>query len=80
MRDWLKEARLKKGMTQLQVAEQLGITESYYCFIENGGRLKKMDVVTAKNLSSILGVPIQAILSHETGSSPQEPVEEMSVT
>ncbi len=39
MRKNLKEARLKAGMTQKQVAEYLKISERYYKSLESGERL-----------------------------------------
>lgn len=65
MRDWLMKARKEKGLTQLEVAKQLNISESYYCFIENGDRQKKMDIVVAYKLSLIFGIPIERILEFE---------------
>lgn len=38
MRKRLKEARQRAGMTQKEVAERLGISGRYYCFIEAGKR------------------------------------------
>lgn len=32
----LKEARLKKGLTQEQCAKKLGVSTSYYCHLEQG--------------------------------------------
>lgn len=39
MRDNLKQARQKAGMTQKQVAEYLDISERYYKQLESGERL-----------------------------------------
>lgn len=39
MREKLKEARQKAGMTQKQVAEYLGMTERAYQRIESGERI-----------------------------------------
>ncbi len=44
MRKNLKEARLKAGMTQKQVAECLGITLSHYQMIEQGDRIGAVDL------------------------------------
>ena len=44
MRKKLKEARLKKGLTQKQVAEQLGISETYYQYIEYGKRTGDFEI------------------------------------
>lgn len=65
MRDWLKEKRIEKGMTMAEVAEKLGITESYYCMIENGERQKKMDIAVAMKLSQILNEPVNRIIELE---------------
>lgn len=66
MRDWLLAARKQAGMTQLEMAKKLDITESYYSFIEAGDRQKKMDLTLAVKLSGILGVPIERIVELES--------------
>ena len=35
---FVREAREKKGMLQSDVAEQLGVSRAYYCYIESGSR------------------------------------------
>lgn len=45
--------REKRGLTMKQVAAQTGISESYYCLIENGER--RPSVKVAKRISKILG-------------------------
>ena len=65
MRLWLKTAREKAGLTMKQLAEELHISESYYCAIENGTRQQNMDISLAWNLSGILRVPIKQILDEE---------------
>lgn len=37
-RDWLKEIRKEKNMTQIEVAKAVGIAKSSYSLIENGER------------------------------------------
>lgn len=68
MRDWLKQSRLEKGLTQAQVAEELHISESYYAFIENGDRQKKMDIPIAAKLSVVLGLPLDRIVALENSA------------
>ncbi len=48
----LKEHRLQKGLTQLELAKKIGVSESYICQIENGKivSLKKLD-----KLAHVLG-------------------------
>lgn len=65
MREWLKEKRLERGLTMAQLAEKIGITESYYSYIEAGERQKKMDITLAIKLSTTLDMPFLDILERE---------------
>ena len=53
MREWLKDLRIAKGITQAKVAEAAGICESAYCMIESGKRDCAVD--TAKKIAAALG-------------------------
>ena len=66
MREWLKSARTEKDLTMKEMGNKLGISESYYCAIENGTRQKRMDFALVSALSSILGVPIDEIAHRES--------------
>ena len=65
MREWLKNARTEKNLTMKEIGSKLGISESYYCAIENGTRQRKMDYALVAALSVILEMPIDAIAQHE---------------
>lgn len=65
MREWLKNLRTEKGLTMKTMGTKLGISESYYCAIENGERQKKMDIVLASGISSALGIPLAKIMTLE---------------
>jgi transcriptional regulator with XRE-family HTH domain len=65
MREWLRNIRMEKKMTMKEVAEQLGISESYYCAIENGDRQKNMDVMLASGLSTIFKISVANIVNLE---------------
>lgn len=65
MRDWLLNARKEKGLTQLDVAKRLDISEAYFNYIENGERQKKMDIALASKLSVILDIPLAEIIEFE---------------
>lgn len=65
MRDWLLSARQEKGMTQLDVAKRLDISEAYYSYIESGDRQKKMDIALAAKMSVIFGIPLETIVELE---------------
>ena len=59
----LRNYREAAGLTQLQVAERLGITKSTYCNYESGKR--EPDVAKIKKIAKALGVSADALL--ETG-------------
>ncbi|WP_430517265.1 helix-turn-helix domain-containing protein [Flavonifractor plautii] len=65
MREWLRNARLGKGFTMKRLADELHISESYYCSIENGYRQKDMDISLVEKISKSLRVPVSQILKFE---------------
>ena len=50
---WLKHIRIDADMTQIEVAEKVGITQQMYWMIENGER--RPSVETAKKIAAVLG-------------------------
>lgn len=71
MRVWLKDARENKGMTMKAAADELNISESYYCSIENGTRQKRMDITLASKISVVFGVPLAVVVQNETAHETQ---------
>ena len=61
----LRNYREAAGLTQLQVAERLGITKSTYCNYESGKR--EPDVAKIKKIAKAIGISADALL--ETGYS-----------
>lgn len=55
MREWLKAIREKKRLSQAEVAERAGISQSYYCDIENGMKGSELPVSTARGIAKALG-------------------------
>lgn len=49
----------------LDMAEKLGISESYYCLIENGERQKRMDISLLIKLADALEMPITEVVALE---------------
>jgi transcriptional regulator with XRE-family HTH domain len=47
------------------IASKLGISESYYCAIENGERQKNMDLTLVSGLSAALGISVSRIVKYE---------------
>ena len=65
MREYLKKTRMEKNKSQLEIAKQLGISESYYSMIEKGERRKDMPISMVQKLSEIFGISIEEILKME---------------
>lgn len=66
MRDYLVELRLKKGLSQQDVAERLGISRQYYQMIERGERQKRLDLSLAGALAALLEVNVMDIQRFES--------------
>lgn len=54
MRDWLIKIRKESGKSQYAVAEESGISQSYYAGIETGDRGKPLGVPIAKAIAKSL--------------------------
>ena len=65
MREWLRKLRTERRLTQKEVGEKLGISESYYSSIENGIRQKRMDMVIVTGLAAALNIPVIEIIKEE---------------
>ena len=65
MREYLKELRKLKCMTQSDVALKVGIGTSTYTMIENGERQKDMNISLAQKLADVFEIPIEYILEKE---------------
>lgn len=69
----LREARIATGLTQQQVADLMGVTNSTYCGYETGKR--QPDVKKLKQLSFVLSISVDKLLDtdcylhHEATSS-----------
>lgn len=44
MREWLKEFRTTRGLTQKETAQLVGISRSYYTHIEQGNKTPSVEV------------------------------------
>ena len=72
MREWLRTARKSKGLTMKALASELGISESFYCAIENGHKKKDMSASIALGLSEALGIPVRDVLEMDRKSMEAE--------
>lgn len=69
MREWLKELRTKKNMTQGEVAEKAGISRAYYTEIEK--KLKNPSVQTAKKIAIVLNFNWTIFFGNECSETQQ---------
>ena len=53
MRDWLKQLRVIRGKTEKQVAQESGISQPFYHYVETGQKTPSPDVAQA--ISEALG-------------------------
>ena len=65
MRTWLKCLRIKTGLTQKETADFLGISQTYYGYIEAGERQKDLNLSLIEKISNVFDVPLDYIVSQE---------------
>ena len=65
-RQYLIDYRKENGIKAADMAERLGLSESYYSQIENGKRQKNMDIALVAVISKVTGIPLQEIVEHES--------------
>lgn len=65
----LKKARQKKGLTQQEVADKLGISQRAYAFYEDGSRAPKTQRLL--QLGNILGIPHSKLITSSSSNLEQ---------
>ena len=65
LKENIKKARLDSGLTQLEVAEKLGVAQAQYARWENGGRNPKDE--TVEKLAEIFGTSFDVLKGREDG-------------
>ena len=65
LKDNIKKARLDAGLTQIEVAEKLGVAQAQYARWENGGRNPTDE--TVKKLAEIFGVTFDKLQGRNDG-------------
>ncbi len=61
--EWLKDIRRKAGLTCEAIGSEVGITQQYYNFIENGKR--RPSVAIAKRIAAVLGFDWTRFFEHQ---------------
>lgn len=59
---YIRDARESRGILQADIAEQLGVSRSYYCLIEAGKR--DIYFTLAMNICQILKLDINDFMKH----------------
>lgn len=72
MREYLKKRREELCLSQKDVADAIGLSQNYYCDIENGSRQKDMKATTLIKLSEVLRIPASKMLEEERALSKQQ--------
>ena len=65
LKDNIKKARLDAGLTQLEVAEKLGVAQAQYARWENGGRNPKDE--TVEKLAEIFNTSFETLKGRDDG-------------
>ena len=65
LKDNIKKARQDAGLTQLEVAEKLGVAQAQYARWENGGRNPKDE--TVEKLAEIFGTSFEILKGRDDG-------------
>ncbi len=68
--DFILRGRLKKGLTQAELAEMLGLSQSYYAYIEQGKRNVFLDL--AMRICKCLDLPLEDFVALRYGDSPKK--------
>jgi len=67
MRETLIHERKNRGLTQAQVAKELGITRAYYGHIETGVRNPPLEL--AKKIADFFGKTIEDLFFNQKGNN-----------
>lgn len=65
--DFILRGRLKKGLTQAELAEKLGLSQSYYAYIEQGKRNVFLDL--AMRICNCLDLALEEFVALQYGDS-----------
>lgn len=72
MREYLKIFRIAQNLSQIDIANAIGISQQYYSLIESGERLNSLTVEIVSKLANILNVSIEEIFYYEDQWSRKE--------
>lgn len=56
MREFLRDLRKERKLSQDDIAKRMGLTQSFYSMIETGERVERMNLEMAIKLANVLGI------------------------
>lgn len=65
--DVIKDARMATGMTQKELANEIGVTRNYICMLERGTRV--CPIPTGMEIARALGIPFAALYEESEGGA-----------
>lgn len=65
MREYLRDLRKERGLSQDEISKRMGLTQSFYSMIETGERVERMNLDMAIKLANALGIDSGEFIKHE---------------
>lgn len=65
MRDFLRDLRKERKLSQDDIAKRMGLTQSFYSMIETGERVELMTIEMAIKLANVLGIDSADLIIRE---------------
>lgn len=65
MREYLRELRKERKLSQDDIAKRMGLTQSFYSMIETGERVELMTIEMAIKLAKVLGIDSADLIIRE---------------
>nr|DAS58732.1 MAG TPA: Helix-turn-helix XRE-family like protein [Caudoviricetes sp.] len=66
MREYLVKLREHRGLTQVEAAKRLLISQSYLSGLETGGRKKSLNLATLKAFAKLYKSPLELLVAKES--------------
>lgn len=65
VKEWLRDLRKEKGLSQVETAKSLGVSQQYLSLIEQGQRQRKLSLDLALKIAKLFDVSVDFVLKHE---------------
>lgn len=65
MREFLRDLRKERKLSQDDIAKRMGLTQSFYSMIETGERVELMTIEMAIKLANVLGIDSADLIIRE---------------